>query len=336
MPSFFAALLVSTSATGIPLMRNITSARFVCCPLVYCHSSVTWKRLLAGWPKSTTRTLRWRFSASTKTDRSPRSHARTSAFPSMLVRTASIRAITASALSSVRTPGFSAISFSRSVGYSSVPLSPRRRLRASSGSRCAQPTWVTYRIRGSWTVLRSPAKLAGMDQTLGPADELLGELHGLSVLRLGDRVRVPRVSSCGRVIREAVGSRDRLGKGYLLASQESEQLADVVGAGEVDPAQDQNRFDGLLDRLLGVEGEVLPERFRGLGLLGQGEVAPRVTQPVASEFPRARVRRHTGRGLPGALACSRSRPSARRAPPPPRSRRRRPCRARGPSAPERG
>ena len=46
----------------------------------------------------------------------PRSHASTSAFPSMVVRTPSIRPITPSTVSTVTTPGFSAISFSRRVG----------------------------------------------------------------------------------------------------------------------------------------------------------------------------------------------------------------------------
>src|SRR5579885_2895078 len=47
MPSFFTALLVSTSATGMPLITNTTSARFRYLPFVYCHSSFTWQAFAA-------------------------------------------------------------------------------------------------------------------------------------------------------------------------------------------------------------------------------------------------------------------------------------------------
>ena len=62
------AAFVSTTRTGMPLMRKLMSVRMSGgVPLVNVNSSVTWKMLASGCAGSSSRTFRSRFSVSTKT-----------------------------------------------------------------------------------------------------------------------------------------------------------------------------------------------------------------------------------------------------------------------------
>jgi hypothetical protein len=65
--------------------------------------------------------------------------------------------------------------------------------------------------------------------------------------------------------------------------QNREQLADLVRAREIDGVEHEHRLHGLLGRLLRIETEILPKRFFGLRLAGQGEVASRAPEPEAPE-----------------------------------------------------
>lgn len=130
------------------------------------------------------------------------------------------------------------------------------------------------------------------DDCVRPRDDGSGERNGAFVVLRAHRRGRARVACMNSVPSKDDRAANGVGDRFARRFQPAAQFFDAVRESEGESTVLVHGLEGELRRLLGVKGEVLPERAGRLGLASHGEVAFGSGEPVLRASPGGIIRRH--------------------------------------------
>src|SRR5712692_7089742 len=127
---------------------------------------------------------------------------------------------------------------------------------------------------------------------LGPGQDALGSRDGLLILRFRDPSAWSWITTPNRILRQIRCSIEFLRPGEPGIFHKRDESGKVMRVRKNKALLDQNGLYTFFGSLLYMETQHCQEDFRGTPLLGKGEVAPGMTEPVLGATGRRRIRRH--------------------------------------------